>query len=184
MCIYLYIYIHLCTFIALINRKPQKSRSDFFCPPKNTPWGLWTQNHGKKQNCVDIFQKFSPTKKCLEVYDHRMKMTYLALKWTSKASAHQRSGRAGRTMEGTVVRLYLGRGVQVTGCHPTILPWKIRPNSVACTPTPSPPKKMEVSSIFKHLFCKLIMPNIKGGETYIWFWGLNSPQKNRGKLKV
>lgn len=41
-----------------------------------------------------------------QVYDHRMKMTYLALKWTSKASAHQRSGRAGRTMEGTVVRLY------------------------------------------------------------------------------
>ena len=35
-------------------------------------------------------------------------MTYLALKWTSKASAHQRSGRAGRTMEGTCVRLWLG----------------------------------------------------------------------------
>lgn len=41
-----------------------------------------------------------------QVYDHRMKMTYLALKWTSKASAHQRSGRAGRTMAGVVLRLY------------------------------------------------------------------------------
>eukprot|EP00435_Cladocopium_sp_Y103_P046387 s97_g13.t1 len=41
-----------------------------------------------------------------QVYDPRMKMTYLALKWTSKASAHQRSGRAGRTMAGVVLRLY------------------------------------------------------------------------------
>lgn len=41
-------------------------------------------------------------------------MTYLALKWTSKASAHQRSGRAGRTMEGIAVRLQPGR-VNVRG---------------------------------------------------------------------
>ncbi|CAJ1408791.1 unnamed protein product [Effrenium voratum] len=41
-----------------------------------------------------------------QVYNHRLRMTYLSLKWTSRASAHQRSGRAGRTMEGVAVRLY------------------------------------------------------------------------------
>ena len=40
------------------------------------------------------------------VYDPRLRVSYLALRWTSQASAHQRAGRAGRTREGIVVRLY------------------------------------------------------------------------------
>ncbi|CAE7283372.1 unnamed protein product [Symbiodinium sp. CCMP2456] len=40
------------------------------------------------------------------VYDPRLRVSYLALRWTSQASAHQRAGRAGRTREGVVVRLY------------------------------------------------------------------------------
>lgn len=43
--------------------------------------------------------------RCMQ-YDWRRKAFQLTTSWTSKASATQRSGRAGRTMSGTGVRLY------------------------------------------------------------------------------